>query len=242
MRRRSNVLNITLLTLASLVIIGVIAGLAWRKVFVVRNIVIEGNTEVSQEEIIREAQVEMGGHITRVDAGTLKTNLESGGVYALDGVKTKLPNTVILSVRRRTRDAVVRNGGKYLVLDSDGYVIESNPSMPEDGGVYVYGLDATSYRIGGRITAPEEKLQAMKTVLDSIRSQNAKQYVSDITVSDVDAMVITTRTGMRVKLGDAQNMENKILWMCSAVSDLESRGDTRGTLDVSSGTKADYTP
>lgn len=242
MRRRSNGMNTLLLTLIALIIIGAIAGFVWRKVFVVRNIAIEGNDAVSQEEIIRAAQVEMGSHITDVDAEVLKTNLESGGVYALDGVKTKFPNTVILTVRKRTRDAVVRNGGKYLVLDSDGYVIESNEVMPEDGGIYVYGLNATSYRIGGRITAPEENLQGMKTVLDSIRSQNAGQYVSDLTVSDVDNLTITTRTGMHVKLGDAENMDNKILWMCSAVSDLESRGNTRGTLDVSSGTKADYSP
>jgi hypothetical protein len=33
-----------------------------------------------------------------------------------------------------------------------------------------------------------------------------------------------------------------MLWMSSAVSDLESRGNTRGTLDVSGGDKADYMP
>ena len=242
MRRRSNAMNAAVLTLAALIIIGLIAGIVWRKVFVVRNIVIEGSHEVSQEEIIRAAQVEMGGHITDVNAEELRVNLETGGIYALDDVRTKKPNTVILSVRKRTRDAVVRNGGKYLALDSVGYVIEANAAMPEDGGVYVYGLDATSYRIGGRITAPEEHLLSMKAVLDSIRSQNAAQYVSDLTVSDPDSMMITTRTGMRVKLGSRENMDDKILWMRMAVSDLESRGDTRGMLDVSSGTKADYKP
>ena len=242
MRRKSNAMNAAVVTLVALVVIGLIAGIIWRKVFVVRNIVIEGSVEVSQDEIIRAAQVDMGGHITNVDADELRVNLESGGIYALDDVKTKKPNTVILSIRKRTRDAVVRNGGKYLVLDSDGYVIEADDVMPEDSGVYVYGLDATSYHVGGRITAPEERLLSMKEALDSIRSQNAAQYVSDLTVSDPDNMMITTRTGMRVKLGDRENMDDKILWMRMAVSDLEGRGDTRGTLDVSSGTKADYMP
>lgn len=241
MRRKSNAMNAAVLTFVALIVIGLIAGIVWRRVFVVRNIVIEGSVEVSQEEIIRAAQVEMGGHITSVDAEALRVNLESGGIYALDHVRTKKPNTVILSIRKRTRDAVVRNGGKYLVMDSDGYVIEANAVMPE-GGVYVYGLDATSYRIGGRITAPENRLFAMKAVLDSIRTQNAAQYVSDLTVSDPDNMMITTRTGMRVKLGDREQMDDKILWMRMAVSDLESRGDTRGLLDVSSGNKADYMP
>jgi len=108
--------------------------------------------------------------------------------------------------------------------------------------VYIYGLNATEYRIGSRIDAPEENLAAMKAVLDSIRTHNAGQYVSDLTVSDPKNMTITTRTGIRVKLGDSGNMDNKIKWMYSAVGDLESRGEIRGTLDVSSGTKADYMP
>lgn len=242
MRRRSNGTKVALLTLAALIVIGIIAGAVWGRVFVVRNVVIEGSADISQEEIIRASEVELGAHITGVDAETLKVNLESGGLYALDGVRVKYPNTVILSVRRRTRDAVVVNGGQYLVLDSDGYVIEVNASMPEDSGAYVYGLNSTAYRIGSRITAPEERLLAMKAVLDAVRAQGAQQYVSDLTVSDAEHLVITTRTGIRVNLGDCENMDNKILWMCSAVSDLEGRGNTRGTLDVSSGTKADYTP
>jgi len=242
MRRKNNGKNAALLTVVALTVIGIIAGLVWWKAFVVRNIVIESSVAVAQEEIIRAAKVDMGGHITRVDADELKTNLESSGIFALDHVKTKYPSTLILSIRQRTRDAVVRNGGKYLVMDSDGYVIESNDAMPEDGGIYVYGLNATNYRIGGRIAAPEESLQAMKIVLDAVRAQNAAQYVSDLTIDDAENITMTTRTGIRVKLGDSGNMENKIVWMRSAVSDLESRGDTRGTLDVSSGTKADYTP
>ena len=50
------------------------------------------------------------------------------------------------------------------------------------------------------------------------------------------------RSGVIVKLGDTDNMDEKIRWLRSAVSDLETRGETRGTLDVSSGTRADYRP
>ena len=37
-----------------------------------------------------------------------------------------------------------------------------------------------------------------------------------------------------------QNMQDKIAWMKGAVADLERRGEAGGTLDVRSGTKADY--
>ena len=228
------------LILALLVLLAIAAGLLWLKLFVVRNVVIEGATDISQEEIIRATKIVFGGSIAKVDAENLRANLESTGVYSLDDVTVRYPNTVVLSVRQRTRDATVLNGGQYLVMDSDGYVIETSATLPEDGGVYVYGLGATAYRVGGRITAPEDRLLAMKRALDALREQNAMEYISDLDLSDTAQLWMTTRTGLRVNLGGTENMYDKILWMRAAVSDLEARGEIRGTLDVSSGERADY--
>ena len=45
---------------------------------------------------------------------------------------------------------------------------------------------------------------------------------------------------MTVLLGTEENMEKKLVWMKYALADLESRGQTFGILDVSSGNQADY--
>ncbi len=241
MRRRKNTKR-NLLILAAIAALAIIALLIWRNVFVVRRVAIEGDVQATHEELIRAAKVKFGGHISGVNEETLRKNLESGGKYALDGMRISYPNTLILTIRQRTRDAVVTNGGKHVVLDSDGYVIEVSEAMPEDCGVYVFGLGDTSYRLGGRIIAPEERLFSMKIVLDAARSQGAMEYISDLDVSDARNLRITTRTGITVELGDESSMENKMLWLRSAVSDLESRGENHGTLDISSGDKADYHP
>ncbi|MGN0801997.1 MAG: cell division protein FtsQ/DivIB [Candidatus Faecivicinus sp.] len=240
MRRISK--RVIALIAALLVLLAIAAGLLWLKLFVVRNVVIEGAADIPQEEIIRATKIAFGASIAKVDAEKLRANLESTGVYALDDVTVRYPNTVVLSVRQRTRDATVLNGGQYLVMDSDGYVIATSTTLPEDGGVYVYGLGATAYRIGGRIAAPEDRLLAMKRVLDALREQNAMEYVSDLDLSETAQLWMTTRTGLRVDLGGTENMDEKILWMRAAVIDLEARGEIRGTLDVSSGARADYMP
>lgn len=236
-RARSLLMGVCLLALLTIA-----AVLLWRDVFVVRKVIIEGSLSVADEEIIRTAQIDIGGSIRAVEQEKLKLNLESSGRFVLEGVEVRYPSTLILHVRERTRDAMVLNGGKILVLDSDGFVIEVCGTMPENSGVYVTGLEGTSYRIGSRISAPVEKLTAMKAAVDAIRNQGAAIYVSELNVDDPLNLWITTRTGIRVELGDAQNMDGKILWLRSAVADLENRGEVKGTLDVSSGTKADFQP
>ena len=82
----------------------------------------------------------------------------------------------------------------------------------------------------------------MKAVLEMLHEKNATGYVSELNVDYPSDIQIVTRTGMTVLLGDAKNMERKIIWMTGTLQDLERRGETLGRLDVSSGTKADYLP
>lgn len=242
MRRKRKNPGGLLIFIAAVIILAAVTVMVYRWVYVVRNVVIQGAVSVSDEEIIRASRIEMGGPIRSVDPEQLRKDLESGGKLALDGVEVQYPNTVLLTVRERSKDATVLNGGRILVLDADGYVIEVHSSFPENSGVYITGLDATNYRIGGRITAPKEQLEAMGVVLKALKEQGASIYVSELNVADPMKLWITSRTGLRIELGDISEMPQKALWLRSAVADLESRGETKGTLDVSSGTKADYKP
>lgn len=212
------------------------------RLFVVRDVQVVGVPEAQRDAVIRAAGVGMGRSIREVNADELRRSLESTGRYAFEDVEVRYPDTVVLTVRERTRDAVMLSGGKIVVMDAGGCVVEICDAMPEDAGIYVSGLDGVAVRLGEEVSAPAEKLAAMRSVLEAIRAQDAAAYVSELNVSDPLNMWITTRSGIRVELGDAGNMSGKILWMRSAVADLQARGETRGTLDVSSGSKADFLP
>ena len=122
------------------------------------------------------------------------------------------------------------------------YVIEICNTLPENSGLYVRGLTCTDYSVGKRLNAPEEQLEAMRAVLEAVRSQNAGKYLSELNVSDANRLWMVSRTGIRVELGDSAQMEDKLRWACSAIADLENRGETLGTLDVSSAMRADFMP
>ena len=82
----------------------------------------------------------------------------------------------------------------------------------------------------------------MKATVEALKAHGAMAYASEINVEDVDDLRIITRTGITVLLGSADNMGDKIAWMAGALADLEARGEVHGSLDVSSGTKADFKP
>lgn len=212
----------------------------WNYVFVIQEVQVEGNGSIPAEDVIRLSRIKMGARLNTIDELLMKSNVESDGRLVLESVVTRYPNQVVLKVRIRTKDAMTVQGNKVLVMDSDGYVVEILERLPEESMPYVTGLHIASYAIGKRIEAQDERILAMKSVIEAIAEQNAAGYVSEISFEDSRNIRITTRTGMYVKLGDGENMHNKILWMTGALQDLEARGQVLGTLDVSSGARADY--
>ncbi len=243
MKRMGNERRIKRLLLLMIVLVcaGILAVILMRGVFVLKNVIIEGTTSFSDNDIIRLGKFEFGQSIGKINADRVRENLESSGKLAVDSVTVEKPSTVRISVHERTGIALVLNGGRILLLDANGYVMESLTEAP-DSGIYVSGLEATSYKIGKRISAPAKKISAMQTMLEAIQSMNAQEYVSEINLNDLLQISVIARNGTIVKFGDVENMNDKVRWMRSAVADLENRGERGGTLDVSSATRADYQP
>ena len=211
-------------------------------VFVVRDVQVVGAGEVPESDVRHLSGIRLGSRIFSVDEERVRLDVESDGRVAFVSLSRRLPNRVVLTVRPRTMDAVILQGGKILVLDSDAYVVSVTDRVPDANAVYVTGLRASAYSLGRPLDRADGRCGCMKAVLEALKSQRATAYAAELNVSDTANLKIITRTGMTVLLGDSDNMENKIAWMAGALSDLEARGETTGQLDVSSATKADYAP
>ena len=235
-RRRRNLKGLLILPVIALVLWFVLT----HYVFLIRNVEVVGAGDVSTSDVVRLSGIPLGGRLDAVDSHAVQSSVESTGRLAFVSVEKKLPNTIVLTVRQRSRDAITTMAGKLLVLDSDGYVVSAGDAAPTDSLPYVLGLKASTYRIGRQVDAPDSRLSAMKAVLDALNAQNAAGYVSEINLTHLSDIELISRRGMVISLGSADNMNNKIIWMVGALTDLESRGENLGRLDVSSGSKADF--
>ena len=211
-------------------------------VFVVRDVRVDGAGEIPEEDVVRLSGIRFGAPMRRVDPEKVRLDVESDGRLAFLDLEKRYPNQILLSVRPRSRDAVVQQGGNTLILDAQGYVVEVVDRLPEAQMPYVSGLRASYYRLGRRLDAADGRVDAMGTVLETLKARGAMAYASEVNVDDIEDLRIITRTGVTVLLGNAGNMPDKIAWMVGALADLEARGERGGRLDVVSGAKADYIP
>lgn len=236
-RRRGSKLWIVILILLVLALAAVVLT---RYVYVVRDVQISGTRDVSDEALIRAAHIDFGESIFRTDAEFIRRGVNSLGTVRLDSVERVYPDTLILNVSQRQPRAMLLHLGDIRILDEECCVIESVDTVPDTDLIYVRGMSVTQYTPGVPLQSGMGETEAYCAIMQALEINDARAYVSEIDLSDVRSLTLITRTGITVELGDDSNMRNKIAWMCSAVADLESRNEGGGTLDVSSGTKADY--
>ena len=211
-------------------------------VFVVRDVQVVGAGEVPEADVRHLSGIRFGARLKTVDPQRVRLDVESDGRVAFVGLEKRYPSRVVLTVRPRTMDAVILQGGKLLVLDSDAYVVQVTDRLPDARIPYVTGLKATYYTLGRQLDTADGRCGAMKAVVEALKARGATAYVSELNVSNTEDIRVISRTGMTVLLGNSGDMENKVAWMAGALADLEARGERYGQLDVSSGTKADFRP
>lgn len=224
-----------------LLVLALICALMLRFVFVVRSVEIEGNTGVvSDEAVMRAAHIGFGTSILKVDAREVEDRINATGKVKFEGLSLQYPDTVCIRVKNRNREAMMLHVGQIRILDGEGCVMESLKEVPNMDLLYVSGLRTLQCEQGRQIHAGDGQVEAYCAVVDALNRNGADMYVSELKLDDPMNMIIITRTGVTVELGDMQKMTSKIAWMKSAVADLEQRGERGGILDVRSGTKADY--
>ena len=226
--------------LGVLLAMGILGVFLDNSVFVLRDVEVTGVPAAQAQDVIRSSGAQLGGKMRKIDAAALKRGVEQSGQIRCLSVQKEMPSRVILNVEIRVGRALTECGGLITQLDADMVVMSSTKQMPEGEFLYITGLSAGEARPGQTLGAESGRLSACRAVIAALDAAGAWDYVSELNVKDTSNLYIYSRTGMTVLLGTEENMEKKLVWMKYALADLESRGQTSGILDVSSGNQADY--
>ena len=223
-----------------LIALAVIALFLDSGVFIIKDVVISGETGMDEMDVIRLAGVDMGGRMRTFDESGVRRNVESSGLLKCIKVEKSLPSTVVITAERRVPRMVSDLGGSMVLMDGEGYVISVTREMPEGDYLYVTGLSPRDGLPGRLIGSDMARIEALTAVVKAIDTTGVQEYISEINVDDTDGIYLYSRTGIQVIVGDIGELENKLIWMKYVLVDLESRGETSGKLDVTGGKQADF--
>ena len=158
-----NAKSIVIICLALALVIMVVL-VMFLPAFRVRNAHVEGNIVLSDQEVLKEVGLEYDAHlmsgvsgnifdIIRLNYGKTEERIKKENPYVEDiRISIKLPSTVDIQIKERSKVCYVRTPDGYAALDKDGIVLElSSFDSKRTVQPVICGLNITSAELGKHV-------------------------------------------------------------------------------------------
>ena len=243
-RKRSASGAVALTAILALVAVSLV--IAGGRVFVVHSVVVEGNRFISAEEIMRTGGVSIGDSMFTLDTAAVAEKINAHQYLTCNSVWRDFPDRVFINVTEHQPVATANWMGSLVMLGQDGVVMEITGQIDIELAVPVItGASIKSARVGEAVTyGVAGQAEAVEAVLEAIDWQGFTGEISEINVGTLDDLYLVTVDGLIIRLGDSENLDEKILAARSALVPLRAAYAMRGAvLDVSTGDgQADFQP
>lgn len=206
--------------------------------FMLTEIVVEGTTALSAEDVVRRSDVEIGQYLPRIDLATVRRRLEAVPNISSAEVRREMPAT--LRIRVRERWPIARLGSGEFVA-ADGIVLDASQLLrtPEDRGAaeglpMVVGVPGHPFRPGERLE-PEWFGPAAQVLLYA-RDHRLWEHAR------VECIDVAARHGLTLYLDEGRtvpmtsdDVERQLRRLEVILDETERKGRKPATVDLTAG-------
>ena len=206
--------------------------------FEISFIQVEGNTLMSDEEIIELAGVSEGDNMFAVSSRKVKAALTKNAYIASANIDRKIPDIYVIKVEENIPTLAVKYQEKYVILDEEGRAID----YAEDArsATILTGINITEYEIGQ--TPSVEGGCDFNSLLSMINKVNASglyfKRIEMLTPTSVKAAVTDTLLCQ----GECNDISENVEALKVAIYDLGQKGVSRGVVHISGDGYASFNP
>ena len=257
--RRLNKKGITIICLFVL-IIGLVALIWFLPAFRVRNVHVEGNVSQTDQEILRQLKLEYNAHlmggvsgnildVIRLDYGKTEERIKRENPYIEDiRVSVKLPSTVDVTVKERSKICYVRTPDGYAALDKDGIVLElSSHDTGKRVRPVICGLNVKYAELGKPVTIGNSNdykkaiivLGAILAADNASIGDSYSMFENTLEVRMLPSgyifLTVYSPSGklIQIKLNSLEKISDKMAWLLYAFnSEALDKNKTKGFLDM----------
>ena len=215
-------------------------------VFSLREIRIEGNQHISDEEILRISGMHTGDSLLRLDEKKVEERINADYRLQFRYLEKTLPSQATLKVREREACCWLTYGGILYTMDKNRmimYETEDLDHLPAEL-VEVKGLKIRSgCRTGQTLTLNDAAQEALiSSLFLEMKVLNCTALIREADLSSLSSLLMVTRDGYTVTLGDAANLHAKmrsLLLVREKLIEMEMSG---GTINVVNPESPLYSP
>ena len=201
--------------------------------FQIKFIAVNGNNNVTREEIIKLSSIYYEENIFRINKKNSMKSIFQNSYVKMIKIKRAIPNRVEIDIIEREIMAYVPYVGSYLNIDEDGMILEINPAIKRLDLPVVKGLKFETFKVGECLNIEnKEQFSTTTLLIREIKNAGILNQVSEIDVADLSNIRLKISEGIKANLGGTDNMNYKISFARSIIEDVKKQ-NLKGTIEMS---------
>jgi cell division protein FtsQ len=199
--------------------------------FNINNIVVKNNSIASTEEVVSLSELK-GRNIFLIDKGKLGEKLSANPYIESFELKRKFPATVILQIKEKEVKGLVKYQNSFVNIDSNGKMIQIVNKFPDGKTPLIEGIKLEQFVQGEYLIKGDEiRQKALKDVLSVSDFKEYRDIIYSINMQDNYNIVIRTKNGIDIKIGDTSDLEDKLSYAYYVLNSPDVKGK-KGTIEV----------
>jgi len=226
------------ITVTIILIIGVMIGIMFTPLFDLQHIVLNGNSRVTVDEVIKKGGIATGDNIFALNLKKIGEGVSKIPYIDAIEVKRGLPDKLIVNITECVPIAVMKTKKGYAVIDKNGKILEALT----DKGTYmvpeIMGFVSETVKPLEKISVKEEEIfKKTLEILRDLYNNNFIDVISSISVSEKNIVMKKSDTFV-IEMGGFEQFNAKIVMVKEILAGLPS--DAVGTLDASNADRVYY--
>ena len=191
--------------------------------FNVENIIIQGNSVVSEDAVKRSSGINIGDNIFSISTEKAEQWTKINYMVASAEVHKKLPDTVIINIVERSPAALIPVTDGFLQVDDESVVVARYKSVDKPEFPIITGLQNVD---AGSVLGTKIKVDNIDTALNVVKqmSDTAKKFITEINVSNAEKIVLYTKDNTEVRIGSYENFNEKFEVFYAIIEAQEKEG------------------
>jgi len=211
-KSRKSIIIIKWTTLIVLIILTIVLFLN-SSLFNIREIEVENNSKISQEEIIKLSTLEKDVNMFKYSNRTIRNNIKTNAYIEDVKIKRSLNGYITLTVTERKPTFMLKFANSYVYINNQGYILELSETPLELPTIIGYKTIPDEIKEGNRLIVEDlEKLDDVIKIINSAKESSIFSMITSIDITDKNNYKIELASKSKtVQFGTATNINVKLL-------------------------------
>lgn len=230
-RKRKKALRRVFLILTILVII--LTTLALKtQYFNITSIEVTGLINLKEDDIKGLLPFKNGDNILKINVNKSKESIKSNPYVENVEIRRKFPNKINVNVEEKYAKYYVQHEDTYILLDSDGTVIESKKDIEGLNLYELRGMDPGSLNVGEKVVFEDERnIDFMKEFYNLMSRNQSSIKFNSIDMNSVINLKVYSNN-IEIRIGTIEKLQDKLNVAINLI-EAEGLSDKVGYIDVS---------